>query len=211
MKKLAIIGAAELGILIQHLAEQSGKYSVVGFYDDNKTGVFNSLPILGTVEMAESDYKKNVFDETFIAIGYNHMPLRKKLFDCFHNSIPFATIIHPSAYVDPSCKIGVGTVIFPGCIVDQFSNIGNNVLLNTGVSVAHHTTIGDHCFLAPRVNIAGRTEIKNQCFIGIGSIILDLVVVECNCTIGAGSLVLKSIEPDSIVFGSPAKKIKSKK
>ena len=207
MKKLAIIGAAELGSLITHYVSDAKQFQVVGFYDDFKTGFFNELPILGKTQQIENDFQNGIFDEIIIAIGYNYMPQRRQLFDVFSDKIPFATIIHPSAYVDASCKIGKGTIIFAGCVLDQFAEIGDNVLLNAGVCVAHHTSVGNHCFLAPRVALAGRIEIKEQCFIGIGAIIKDLIIVENNATIGAGALVLKNIEANSTYFGSPAKKI----
>ncbi|MEO6305173.1 MAG: acetyltransferase [Bacteroidia bacterium] len=206
MNKLVIIGAAELGGLIHHLARQSGDYEVVGYYDDHSIlKTFNALPVFGKTDRIIKDHQSGKFDFLFIAIGYNHMLVRENLFKQFSGKIPFATIIHNSAYVDRSSNIGEGSVIFPGCVIDQFVTIGKNVLLNTAVSVSHHSSIDDHCFLAPRVAVAGRVNISQNCFIGIGSIIKDLVNIKDNCIIGAGSLVLKDVESNKKVYGVPAK------
>jgi sugar O-acyltransferase (sialic acid O-acetyltransferase NeuD family) len=209
MQKLAIIGAAELGSLVLHLAKETGKYTVVGFYDDrSKLGSFEGQPLLGKVSDIEKDFIDKKFDQLVVAVGYNHMAVRKKLFLDLSSSIPFATIIHPSAIVHHSSSVGSGSIIFPGCVIDQYANVGNNVLLNTAVTIAHHSNVGDHCFITPRVALAGRVTIGTSCFIGIGAIVKDEITIGDNCILGAGSLVLKSIEKNKLAYGSPAKVIK---
>lgn len=208
MKRLVIIGAAELGSLIHHMADLGREYEVVGYYDDHfSKSEFNGKPVLGITAAILNDYKGGKFDSVIIAIGYNHMQARQKLFDKLTGKIPFATIIHSSAYIDKSSRVGEGSVIFPGCVIDQYVTIGNNVLLNTAVSISHHSSVGDHCFFGPRVAIAGRVAVQQSCFIGIGAIIKDLITIKNNCIVGAGSLVLKDIERNKLVYGVPAKVI----
>lgn len=50
-------------------------------------------------------------------------------------------------------------------------------------------------------------EVFDNVFIGADSIILPGVKIGPNAVIGAGSVVTKNVKPDSIVGGSPAKKI----
>lgn len=209
-KKLVIIGASELGSLVKYYAEDSGDYKVVGYYDDFKTKDtrLNGIKIIGTVNNVLNDFHSNIFEYLFIAIGYNHMDKRKYYFNQFKDSIPFPNIIHRSAYIDSSVKLGKGNIVFPGCVVDCFSELKDNILLNTGVSIAHHTTIQSHCFIAPGVSFAGRVNIGESCFIGIGSIITDLVNISKGCIIGGGSLVFNNTEPDQLLYGSPAKVIR---
>ncbi len=205
MNRLVIIGAAELGSLIHSLADQTEEYEVVGYYDDRfSKSSFNDKPVLGQTDDLIKDHAAKKFDSIIIAVGYNHMSVRKKLFDELNGKIPFATIIHRSVYLDKSVKVGQGSVIFPGCVIDQHVVIGNNVLFNTAVSISHHSSVGDHCFLAPRVAIAGRVTIEQSCFIGIGTIIKDMITVKNNCVIGAGSLVLKDLESYKLAYGAPA-------
>ncbi len=206
MKRLVIIGAAELGSLIHHMADQGSEYEVIGYYDDRfSTSTFNGKPVLGITDAILNDHNDGKFDAVIIAIGYNHMPVRKKLFDKLTGKIPFATIIHRSAYIDKSSTVGEGSVIFPGCVIDQYVTIGNNILLNTAVSISHHSSVGDHCFFGPRVAVAGRVTVQECCFMGIGAIVKDLVTIKNNCVVGAASLVLKDIESNKLVYGVPAK------
>ena len=56
-------------------------------------------------------------------------------------------------------------------------------------------------------DLFGRIEIGNNCFIGAGSIIMPGVTIGDNCIVGAGSIVTKSVAPNTIVAGNPARPI----
>ncbi len=209
--RLAIIGAAGLGGLIAHHAAVDQGWEVIGYYDDfSKASEFLDRPVLGTTEQLLGHFEEGRFDALMIGIGYNHMAARATLFNRFKNHIPFARLIHSSAYVDPSCSIGEGVFLFPGVVIDMHSNIEDNVLVNTGGIVAHHTTIGAHSFLAPGVHIAGRIVIGPRCFLGIGCTITDLIRIGENAFIGAGSVVIRDVPANTLSVGVPARVIKAR-
>jgi sugar O-acyltransferase (sialic acid O-acetyltransferase NeuD family) len=208
--KLAIIGSGDLGQLIAHHAHLTGKFKVIGFFDDfSPVGTMRGdIPVIaGSTDILHC-FNEGQFDQLLIAIGYKHFDARKLFYEKFEGLIPFGTVIHPSAIVDPSCKIGAGSVVLSGCILDQNVKIGDNVLLNTGVMVAHDSVVGDHSFLAPRCNIAGFVHIGQRNFIGIGANIIDNVTTAEGAQIGGGALVHKSIQEDGLYVGVPARKIK---
>lgn len=210
MKRLAIIGSGDLGIQVAWHSLSTGIYSVIGFFDDTKTAgtLCGAFRVLGGVDVVESSFEAGEFDCLFIAIGYKHMYIRAALFEKFYPFIPFATIIHSSAYVDSSAKVGAGTILYPGCIVDMDATIGNNVLLNVNCTVAHHTSISDHCFLSPAVSLAGFVQVAPKVVLGIGSIVIDSIAIGENIRIGAGAVVTKTIQESGLYIGIPAKKIK---
>jgi sugar O-acyltransferase (sialic acid O-acetyltransferase NeuD family) len=208
--KLAIIGSGDLGQLIAHHARLTGKFQVVSFFDDFALAgtMRGDIPVIaGTSEVLHS-FNEGQFDQLLIAVGYKHFNARESFYKKFKNEIPFGTVIHPTAIVDPSCKIGSGSVVLSGCILDQNVRIGENVLLNTGVMVAHDSEVGDHSFLAPRCNIAGFVHIGQKNFIGIGANVIDNVNTAEGAQIGGGALVHRSIEDDGLYVGIPARKIK---
>ena len=51
----------------------------------------------------------------------------------------------------------------------------------------------------------GRIDIMDNCFIGDSTIVLPGVTIGPNAIIGAGSVVTKSIPPNSIASGNPAR------
>lgn len=210
MKRLAIIGASDLGEMIAYHAQNTGTYEVVGFFDDYKapgTMVSNCFVIAGLSEIVPA-YRTGIFDLLMVGIGYKHMSFRKQIFEDLSELIPFANLIHPTAYVDNSACMGTGVFILPGCVVDKHVILGNNVLLNSGAVVAHDTSIGDHCFLAPSSSIAGKVNIDECCIVGINATIIDNVSIVSNVQIGAASVVLKSIYESGVYVGTPLRKIR---
>ncbi len=210
MIKLAIIGSGDLGQLIAHHAKLTGNFEVVGFFDDYlMTGSLKgAFPILGKVNDVERSFINGDFDQIIVAVGYKHFQTRALIFDRWKNKIPFATLIHPSAVIDPTCQIGEGSVILSGCVLDCHVEIQDNVLLNTGVMIAHHSMIGRHSFLAPRVSIAGFVKTGPTNFIGIGATIIDNIHTAEHVIVGGGALVHKNIGSSGIYVGVPARKIK---
>lgn len=208
MNRLAIIGSGDLGQQIAHHAIATGKFSVIGFFDDfaKKGETITNHVVLGNTEDVENYYKRGNFDCLMIGIGYKHMRLRCDLYVRFKESnIPFATIVHPSCIVDKNVVIGEGTVIYPGCILDSGVRIGENVLLNVGCCIAHDTTIASHSFLSPRVAIAGFTCIGERNILGINCTIIDNITTVDAVQIGGGGLVIKDVANSGLYVGAPVK------
>ncbi len=213
MKRLAIIGSNDLGQQIAYHAANDAKYEIAGFFDNRKEagtqiGYFGK--VVGTTKDVESLFKERFFDELAIGVGYNQFDFRKDAFYEFGAIIPMANIIHSSAYVDRSCKVGCGVVVFPGCVLDIGVELEDNVLLNTSVSISHNSKIRKHSFIAPGVNIAGYVTVGESCFVGIGSTIIDNVEICDRVTFGGASLVVKNIMQPGFYYGHPVKRILNK-
>jgi sugar O-acyltransferase (sialic acid O-acetyltransferase NeuD family) len=210
MKRLAIIGSGDLGQQIAYHSQSSSHYEVVGFFDDFiplDTNI-NGIPIIGRLNEVFDLFSQGLFDQLMLGIGYKHMKRRAEYFDLFSKSIPFATIIHDSSYVDKSSQVGEGSIIYPGCILDLNVKIGENVLLNAGCIIAHDTIVGKHSFLSPGVSCAGFVEVGESVNLGIGTIVIDNIKISNNCKTGAGSVVVDNLCKSGLYFGVPARFIK---
>jgi len=108
-------------------------------------------------------------------------------------SVYFHTVIRTES--DP-IRIGRNTNIQDNCTVH--TGRGYPVIIGEGVTVGHGCIIHG-------------CTIGDNTLIGMGSIIMDGAVIGRNCIIGAGSLITehKVIQDGSLVFGSPAKVIRT--
>jgi len=208
MKKLAIIGSGDLAEQIAVLATQTKLFEVVGFINQLAETVSTSYPIIGTDDDVLDLYESHQIECISIGIGYVHFSLREKLYDRFVNQIPFATIIHPTCYIDETAKVGEGCVLYPGCTVGMNSVIEDNVLLNTAVVVCHDDTIQKHSYISPACNIAGEVRIGKRCMVGIATTIIDHKRICEDVIIGGGAVVISDITIPGTYVGVPAKKIK---
>lgn len=210
LPRLAILGSGDLGQLLAHHAATSCGRQVVGFFDDFRARGerVGCAPILGGTEDVVPAFRAEGFDELLLAVGYKHFAARQALFERFAGAVPFARLIHPSAYVDPSATVGEGAVLLPGCVLDRNAVIEPNALLNTGCVVAHDTTVGAHSFLGPGVRLAGFITIERAVFLGIGTIVIDRVRVVSGVQTGGGTVVTKDLTAPGLWVGAPARLVR---
>lgn len=207
MKRVAIIGASDLGVQIAHHLSAIKDTHAVGFFDDFKpigTSV-GDLRVLGTIDDVGPAFESKAFDELLIGIGYKHLSFRKAVFERFQGTIPFARLIHPHAWIDPTAIVEPGAVIYPGCVVDMRATIGANALLNVGCVVAHDSSVGHSCFLSPAVKIAGFVRVEPVTTLGIGTIVIDNVSIASGVRTGGGAVVIDDITEPGLYVGVPAR------
>lgn len=89
--------------------------------------------------------------------------------------------------------------------------IGNGVKIDNHSHIAHNVIIGNDTMLIAYAKIAGGARIGKNVMIAEDVGITDHAIIGDNCIIGGGSKVYKSLEPGSIVWGSPAKPINEEK
>lgn len=208
MARIAIAGAGDLGQLLARHIRTCVPGTVAGFFDDTRTAGTSVLdaPLLGRMEDIEASRRRGDFDELLIGVGYRHFDFRKSLYERLAGSVPFATFVHPSAWVDPTATIAPGTAILPGSVIDAGVTLEANVLINVGTIVAHDSTVGAHSFLAPGVRVAGFVLIGECTFLGIGTTVIDGLVLCPRTQTGAGAVIVKSTDEPGLYLGVPAKR-----
>lgn len=105
-------------------------------------------------------------------------------------------------------KIGTGCDINPGLMVDHshcwLIEIGNYVTLAPEVYLLAHDASTKRYLNYSKI---GKVVIEDYAFIGARAIIMPGVTVGKNAIVAAGSVVTKSVEPNTVVGGNPAKPI----
>lgn len=190
-----LYGASGHAKVIMDILE-ANQIKIEGLIDDNpEVNELLGYPVF---------HQRNDLSPLIISIGNNQ--IRKKIAEKL--DVEFGTVIHPSAVVSPSAKIGEGTVIMPGAVINADAVIGKHCIINTGSTIDHECVIEDYCHIAPGVNISGCTTVGEGTWVGVGSCVIQCLHIGKNCMIGAGSVVVKDIPDSVIAFGNPCRVIK---
>src|SRR4051794_18657972 len=141
-----------------------------------------------------------------IAIGSNVVRSR-----CYAQAIRFGwepvTLVHPSAVLSPSCKVGPGSVVLARAVINAGAVIGDNCIINTAAVVEHDCRIGNHVHISPSATLAGSVQIGALAHVGANACVLpERKVGEC-AVVGAGAAVSRNIPPYRTAVGVPARPI----
>ena len=119
----------------------------------------------------------------------------------------FITLIHPTAVVAKTARLGEGVILCPSSIVSADAIVGNFVTINCLSSVGHDVNIGDYTTLSCHVDLTGDVKCGHSVFFGTGAKVLPHVSIDNCAKIGAGALIVRSVAENSTMFANPAKKL----
>lgn len=207
VKKILIIGGSFQANVVYELCNHLN-LTVEGFLDikSNQRSLKFDLPVFNTFEQIDAIENYNYVS----AIGHNFTrkcSLHK--FRCRLSDDHFPRLIHPSAVISPSSKISPSSTIMANSYLDQNSSLGFGTLVNAGAIISHDVVLSDFSSVGPGAKIAGNVSIGRNTHIGIGATIIEERKIEKNVIIGAGATVVKDVERNSLVYGTPAKFIRS--
>jgi sugar O-acyltransferase (sialic acid O-acetyltransferase NeuD family) len=113
----------------------------------------------------------------------------------------FATVVHASAIVSPTARLGEGVQLMAGAIIQCDAAIGANSIVNTGARVDHDCRIGESVHIAPGVTLSGSVTVGDRTHIGTAAAVIQGVSVGCDCLIGAGAVVYRDLTDNSRLIG----------
>lgn len=197
MNKLIIIGASGHGKVIADIAGLNG-YKDIVFLDNNPSvRACAGWPVLGP------DTSVNELDgDVFIAIGKGE--IRKRLMEKYVVRA-FPTLVHPTAAVAKSAKIGIGSAVMAGAVINPDACIGKGCIVNTSSSVDHDCAVADYVHISVGAHLCGTVTVGEGTWIGAGAIVKNNVNICGGCMIGAGAVVVKDIATPGTYVGVPAK------
>ena len=215
MKKIIIFGGGVHSKVVFSEVIQLRKFSILGFIDDfirkgkiietHKSKVYKNL---GKIK----DLKKFKNVNGIIGIGTNY--IRKKIVEEINTLIKnfkWATVISENSIINGKVSIGDGSVIISNSVINTGTIIGNHCLINTSSSIDHDNKFDDFSSTGPSVTTGGNVCVGEMSYLGIGSIIKHQINIGKNTIVGGNSFVNKNCEDNSVYYGVPSKKIRTRK
>jgi sugar O-acyltransferase (sialic acid O-acetyltransferase NeuD family) len=114
-------------------------------------------------------------------------------------------VIHPSASISKTFKIGKGNFIARNVAINPLAEIADFCILNTGSIIEHECVIKNAVHIAPGVVLGGNVTVGERTFIGANSVVRQGITIGKDVVIGAGSVVITNV-PDCVkLVGNPAR------
>ncbi|WP_020526899.1 acetyltransferase [Flexithrix dorotheae] len=218
MKKLIIMGGMGNGSVVASTVEDinmvNKEWEILGFLNDFETEPINSYPILGKITKEEVEKFISDPDVYFfyalISVKLNHKFL-SKLLDLEIPDEKFATVIHPTAVVSKSARIGHGVCIQP------FVSVGPNVVINNHIQIfgqsliGHNAILKNYSYVANNACIGASLVLDEGAYLGTNCTTIENIRIGKWAVVGMGSVIIKSVEDYAKVVGNPGRVIGSTK
>ena len=210
---LYIFGASSQGLVAADAAVASGKFAVAGFIDDKAAATNTSTDAKDAAPASQhgqwpvyhrSQISPSSDNQIVVAVGDNaaRARLTHEMSDAGWS---LATVIHPTAWVSPSAKLGQGVYVGPQAAINAMAIVDDGAIINTGVIVEHHCHVHRFAHLCPRTALAGNVTIGQMTMVGTGASVCPNINIEQDCVIGAGAAVAHDITQGRLAMGVPAK------
>lgn len=121
----------------------------------------------------------------------------------------FAVIVHPTASVSRSARVGPGTVLLQHATVASGASIGAHVVVLPHAIVSHDVMVGDYSCLAGGAALSGHVRVGRSCYIGTTASVIGGVTIGDGALVGMGAVVLRDVLPRTVVVGNPARVIRA--
>jgi len=208
MRDIIIIGAGGFGREVYLWAKDSfpnDQYRIKGFIDDNPRILddYNmDINVIGNLD----NYKIKKQDRFLFAIG-DINGKKSLIIKMKKKGAKFLTLIHPTAIVANTAKIGEGIIICPFVTISDNVQLGNFAMLNIYSSCGHDAKVGNYCILSPYATLNGFVILEDEVFLGTHTTVIPYKKVGYKSKISANSVVMRDVPAKKMVFGVPGKAI----
>jgi sugar O-acyltransferase (sialic acid O-acetyltransferase NeuD family) len=201
---LVIVGAGGFGREMYHWARDSfpaDQYRIKGFLSAKPNDLDNfeiKAPILGD----PLTYAPQPNERFLFAIGL--IDVKRKLIDALAaKGAQFEKLVHPTAIVCPTAKLGTGVVICPFATVSDSVKVDDFAMLNFYASCGHDAHVGAYSVLCPYATLNGFAMLEEEVFLGTHTTVTPSRRIGHHSKVSANSMVSHNAPPYSLIYGVP--------
>jgi UDP-perosamine 4-acetyltransferase len=205
MQFLVIGGGGHAKVVIEAIRAIDGE--VVGVIDASPgKGKVLGAPIVGDDDDLPSLRAQGL---EHVALGLGANALRERIGRRVKElGFVLPPIVHPSALLSPTAKIGEGVVVMARAVVGVETILREMSLVNTGAVLDHDNHLGVAAHVAPGCALAGNVRVGDRALVGVGAAVRPGVRIGADAIVGAGSAVVCDVDEGACVAGAPAKPIR---
>jgi sugar O-acyltransferase (sialic acid O-acetyltransferase NeuD family) len=209
-RDLVIVGAGgfarETVELVRAANAVRPQWRLLGLLDDDKDlhgALVDGVPVLGGVEEALAD--RDVAVAVCVGSPRSYASRARVAERLGLPPERYATLVHPTAVVPPSCLLGPGTVVHAHVVLTASVQVGSHVAVMPHVVLTHDDVVGDYVTFGSGVRLAGGVRIGTGAYVGAGALVREYVSVGAWSLVGMGALVTRDVPAGQVWIGSPAR------
>ncbi len=206
-RPLVIWGATGQAKVVAEFAPALG-YGIVALFDNDPAlkSPFPSIPLFHGREGFERWRASSPGPADFVvAVGGARNAERLELIEALERAgMTAATLIHPTAFVAASARIGAGCQILAQSSVCAEVSLGAGCIVNTAASVDHECELGEGVHVGPGAVLCGCVKVGRCGFIGAGAVVMPRISIGADAIVAAGAVVSRNVAPNRTVAGVPA-------
>jgi sugar O-acyltransferase (sialic acid O-acetyltransferase NeuD family) len=117
----------------------------------------------------------------------------------------YATIIHPSASVSSTSRVGPGTVLLAQAVLTAAVTVGSHVAVMPQVTLTHDDVVGDFATVGSGVRLGGGVQVGRCAYLGAGALVREQRRIGPCALVGMGAVVTRDIPAGEVWAGVPAR------
>jgi sugar O-acyltransferase (sialic acid O-acetyltransferase NeuD family) len=204
-RPLILVAASGLAREALEAVRAGQAYEPIGFVDDNSAlwgELIDDVKVLGGLEIVRDLPDASVLLCAGWGIARETLSWRLSVPDA-----RYATVIHPSVDVPPSCVVGAGSILLAGCALTATVSIGRHVVAMPNVVLTHDDEIDDFATLCAGVTLGGSVRVGSRAYIGMNAGVRERGSVGRDAVVGMGAVVLGDIPGGETWAGVPAERL----
>ena len=205
IQPVVLVAASGLAREVAAVVENSDIHEIVGVLDDEPA--LHGTDFVGTTIIGSIARAGDLGDVQFVICAGSGTARRRiagRLAAMGIGTARFATIVHSSAVVPSSCRVGSGSVLLAYVTMTADVSVGEHVVLMPQAVLTHDDVVGDFATVCAGVVLGGTVRVESGAYLGMNSSVRQGLRVGRDAVLGMGSVLLQDLPAEQTWVGVPA-------
>jgi sugar O-acyltransferase (sialic acid O-acetyltransferase NeuD family) len=187
-------------------AEPAPRWALLGFLDDDPA--LEGATVSGTSVLGGTERLRELPDAKVVVCTGSPADFGSKRRIVERLGIEperYATLVHPSVALPPSCAVGPGSVLLAGVVATTDVRIGSHVGAMPNAVFTHDDRLDDYVTVAAGVCLAGNVHVCSGAYLGAGCLVRENLTIGASALVGMGAVVTEDVPAEEVWAGVPAR------